>query len=187
MCARLRRRWRRRHLRHITDGAAPPGTATRRGYGPAMEIVRVYTGADGQSHFEDVTVELEDFGMAGQISALWPGRGVQFRTVSGDYSLDFHTAPRRPARCQPHRLGRDRGRRRHRSTSRTRIDPAGRRPDRSGSHRPQRGQRAACACSSTSTRRTSKGRERRRPQGLRAESALLNIDGTEASEIRSVS
>ena len=55
----------------------------------------MYTGADGQSHFEDVTVELEDFGMAGQISALWPGRGVQFRTVSGDYSLDFHTAPRR--------------------------------------------------------------------------------------------
>jgi hypothetical protein len=33
--------------------------------------------------------------MAGQISALWPGGGVQFRTVSGDYSLDFHTAPRR--------------------------------------------------------------------------------------------
>jgi hypothetical protein len=66
-----------------------------RRYGPAMQIVRVYTGDDGQSHFEDVTVDLEDYGMAGRISTLWPGRGVQFRTVSGDYSLDFHTAPRR--------------------------------------------------------------------------------------------
>jgi len=40
-------------------------------------------------------VELEDFGMRGQISALWRGRGVQFRTVPPNYFLDFHTAPRR--------------------------------------------------------------------------------------------
>ena len=60
-----------------------------------MDIVRVFTGADGRSHFEDLTVELEDFGMREQISALWPGRGVQFRTVPPNYFLDFHTAPRR--------------------------------------------------------------------------------------------
>ena len=60
-----------------------------------MDIVRVFTGADGQSHFEDLTVALEDYGMSGRISELWPGRGVQFRTVDGDYELDFHTAPRR--------------------------------------------------------------------------------------------
>jgi hypothetical protein len=63
--------------------------------GAPMELVRVYTGDDGQSHFEDLTVELEDFGRRGQISPLWPGRGVQFRTVPTDYFLDFHTAPRR--------------------------------------------------------------------------------------------
>jgi hypothetical protein len=60
-----------------------------------MELVRVYTGDDGQSHFEDVTVDLQDFGMRGHISPLWPGRGVQFRTVPREYFLDFHTAPRR--------------------------------------------------------------------------------------------
>ena len=62
---------------------------------PPVDIVRVYTGDDDRSHFEDLTVELEDHGMSGQISALWPGRGVQFRTVGGDYELGFHTAPRR--------------------------------------------------------------------------------------------
>lgn len=60
-----------------------------------MEIVRIFSGTDGQSHLEDVTVALEDFGVSGKISELWPGGGVQFRTVAGDYQLDFHTAPRR--------------------------------------------------------------------------------------------
>lgn len=60
-----------------------------------MEIVRVFTGSDGQSHFEDVTVPLEDLGPMGAISKLWPGKGVQFREVGGDYHLDFHRAPRR--------------------------------------------------------------------------------------------
>ena len=60
-----------------------------------MDIVRVFTGADGQSHFEDVHVDVDDHGAAGRISSLWPGRGVQFREVDGDYHLDYHTAPRR--------------------------------------------------------------------------------------------
>ena len=60
-----------------------------------MEIVRIHTGPDGQSHFEDVAVELADMGAAGRISARWPGGGVQFREVDGSYHLDFHVAPRR--------------------------------------------------------------------------------------------
>ena len=60
-----------------------------------MDIVRVYTGPDGCSHFEDLTVELSDREAAGAISELWPGAGVQFRAVPGDYALDFHRAPRR--------------------------------------------------------------------------------------------
>ncbi len=59
-----------------------------------MDIVRVFTGPDGQSHFEDVSVDL-DAGAAGRISTLWPGAGVQFREVDGDYHIDFHRAPRR--------------------------------------------------------------------------------------------
>ena len=60
-----------------------------------MEVVRVFTGPDGRSHFEEMTVELDDHGPAGLISTVWPATGVQFREVSGDYALDFHRAPRR--------------------------------------------------------------------------------------------
>jgi hypothetical protein len=61
----------------------------------SMSVVRIYTGDDGRSHFEDVTVELADHGAIGRISALWKGKGVMFRTVDGDYDFDFHNAPRR--------------------------------------------------------------------------------------------
>lgn len=57
--------------------------------------MRIYTGGDGRSHFEDVELTLEDRGALGRISALWPGRGVVFREVDGSYDLDFHNAPRR--------------------------------------------------------------------------------------------
>ena len=60
-----------------------------------MNIVRIFTGPDGQSHFEDLTVELDDLASMGRISKRWPGTGVQFREVDGDYHLDFHVAPRR--------------------------------------------------------------------------------------------
>jgi hypothetical protein len=62
---------------------------------PSMNLVRVFTGADGKSHFDDVDVELNDLGEFGRVSTKWPGGGVQFREVSGDYHLDFHVAPRR--------------------------------------------------------------------------------------------
>jgi hypothetical protein len=60
-----------------------------------MRIVRVYTGSDGKSHFEDVDVAMGERGAAGRISAMVPARGVMFREVAGDYDLDFHNAPRR--------------------------------------------------------------------------------------------
>ena len=60
-----------------------------------MKIVRVYTGSDGESHFEDLEVELEDHGALGRISKPTAARAVMFREVDGDYDLDFHTAPRR--------------------------------------------------------------------------------------------
>jgi len=60
-----------------------------------MKIVRVYTGADDKSHFEDVEVDLPQRGAFGAISAMVPARGVLFREVGGDYDLDFHNAPRR--------------------------------------------------------------------------------------------
>lgn len=60
-----------------------------------MQVVRVYTGDDGRSHFEDVDIPVADTGPIGRISELIPGPGVMFREVGGDYDLDFHNAPRR--------------------------------------------------------------------------------------------
>jgi hypothetical protein len=60
-----------------------------------MKVVRIYTGADGESHFEDVAIAFPEQGRFGRISSLVPARGVLFREVDGDYDLDFHNAPRR--------------------------------------------------------------------------------------------
>lgn len=60
-----------------------------------MQVVRIFTGDDGRSHFEDMEVPLTDRGAMGRISGLWPGQGVLFREVDGDYDLGFHNAPRR--------------------------------------------------------------------------------------------
>ncbi len=60
-----------------------------------MQIVRVYTGDDQRSHFEDINIDLEDLGVRGRISQPWPASSVMFREVDGDYALDFHNAPRR--------------------------------------------------------------------------------------------
>ena len=60
-----------------------------------MQVVRVFTGDDGKSHFEDVAVTLEHQGVGGRLSGLIKGSGVIFREVDGSYDLDFHTAPRR--------------------------------------------------------------------------------------------
>ncbi len=60
-----------------------------------MQIVRIYSGADGESHFEDVAVEFPEDGAMGRISKMVKARGVLFREVDGDYDLDFHNAPRR--------------------------------------------------------------------------------------------
>ena len=60
-----------------------------------LDVVRIFTGDDDESHFEDVDLDLEDLGRIGRISGRWPATGVQFREVDGDYELEFHNAPRR--------------------------------------------------------------------------------------------
>jgi len=63
--------------------------------GNELNIVRIYSGDDGESHFEDVEVAMDNRGNIGRISELWRGTGVMFREVEGDYEIDFHNAPRR--------------------------------------------------------------------------------------------
>lgn len=51
-----------------------------------MKVTRVYTGADDQSHFDEIDVE---------IAKLQPGDGIIFRHEPADYLQDWHRAPRR--------------------------------------------------------------------------------------------
>jgi hypothetical protein len=73
---------------HSTAISADEATKT-------MKIVRIYTGADNQSHFEDLQIPLKDSGKIGFMSELTKATGVVFRETGGDYNFDFHTAPRR--------------------------------------------------------------------------------------------
>jgi hypothetical protein len=59
-----------------------------------MKIVRLYTGADNESHFEDVDVELNVAGRV-QASALQPTHGIVFRSAPANHLSDFHPVPKR--------------------------------------------------------------------------------------------
>ncbi len=60
----------------------------------AMKIVRIYTGDDGESHFEDLEIPLAP-SRYGQLSELVEAEGVIFRETPVGGELDFHVAPRR--------------------------------------------------------------------------------------------
>ncbi|MEX0960650.1 MAG: hypothetical protein WDZ63_15320 [Burkholderiales bacterium] len=60
-----------------------------------IPILRIYTGPDNRSHFEDLQIPLTSAGKIGFVSALMTATGVVFRETDGDYDYDFHTAPRR--------------------------------------------------------------------------------------------
>ena len=60
-----------------------------------MKITRIFTGDDGESHFEDVQMPLVSNGMAGLFSEPVAVTSVIFRETESDYELDFHPAPRR--------------------------------------------------------------------------------------------
>lgn len=60
-----------------------------------ITVVRIYTGPDNKSHFEDVKMPLKDGGKVGFLSELVKATGIVFRETTGDYNYDFHTAPRR--------------------------------------------------------------------------------------------
>lgn len=56
-----------------------------------MQFVRLYTGEDGQSHFEDMET---DEG-AGWFFTTHPATGVVFKNDPATHLGDWHTAPRR--------------------------------------------------------------------------------------------
>ena len=52
-----------------------------------MKFVRLFSGSDGQSHFEDLD--------PAQFAKLQPAEGMIFRNVPPDQSSEWHNAPRR--------------------------------------------------------------------------------------------
>jgi hypothetical protein len=59
-----------------------------------MKIPRLYTGDDGESHWEDIEVALQGSGGI-TTSAVQPATGVMFIRLEGEHTIDWHTAPRR--------------------------------------------------------------------------------------------
>jgi hypothetical protein len=57
---------------------------------PPMTITRLYTGSDGQSHAERLSVESHP-----ELTSLIAARGVSFHTVAAGHFMDWHPAPRR--------------------------------------------------------------------------------------------
>ncbi len=60
-----------------------------------MKITRLYTGDDGEAHFEDMEVPLKDAGEIGNLSEMEPATGIIFRETGPDYDYNWHNAPRR--------------------------------------------------------------------------------------------
>ncbi len=60
-----------------------------------MHVTRIFTGDDGESHFEDIDIPLTDLGPIGAMSRLIEATGLVLRETGSDYDLDFHNAPRR--------------------------------------------------------------------------------------------
>ena len=54
-------------------------------------IVRIHTGEDGQSHFEDLNIPADEI----ENVAVAAGANVVFRRFPADYFSDWHCAPRR--------------------------------------------------------------------------------------------
>lgn len=62
-------------------------------------IWRIYSGDDGQSHFEEMTLPMQSFvdieGAHGEGTELQNTTGITFRVSPPGYELEWHCAPRR--------------------------------------------------------------------------------------------
>jgi hypothetical protein len=61
-----------------------------------MTYTRIYTGTDGETHLQDVELDLREAGNASLTSTMFAAKGIIFRSSqSSDYFVDWHNAPRR--------------------------------------------------------------------------------------------
>lgn len=61
----------------------------------SMNIIRLYTGDDGESHFETTPMSMHAHGDVVTMSDLMDCHEVQFAETSSGGGYDWHTAPRR--------------------------------------------------------------------------------------------
>ena len=77
---------------------APPSSHRATHYTRFVLVTRIYSGDDGESHFEDVEIPLRDLGEIGKLSALVNATGVIFREteLAGAFVIDLepHTDAR---------------------------------------------------------------------------------------------
>jgi quercetin dioxygenase-like cupin family protein len=62
-----------------------------------MAIIRIYAGADGRSHFEEITPRFEPLGDQSASAELIPGSGIVIRRFEPTRSNPWHHAPGRVA------------------------------------------------------------------------------------------
>lgn len=60
-----------------------------------MKVTKVYNDKNGESHFEDVEIPLNDDGEIGFLSDKIPAKEIIFRKVKPSYDYDFHIAPQK--------------------------------------------------------------------------------------------
>ncbi len=60
-----------------------------------FNITRIYADEQGESHFEQLTLTLEEAGPIGFLSGAQEVESVIFRQVLPSYDYDFHPAPQR--------------------------------------------------------------------------------------------
>src|ERR1700712_265086 len=60
-----------------------------------FRVTRIYSDTNGDSHFENIEIPLNEAGNVGRLSAELPVKGIVFREVDPSYDWDFHTAPQK--------------------------------------------------------------------------------------------
>ena len=58
-------------------------------------VTRIYSDENGDSHFEDMFITMNDAGDIGALSETQPVKGIIFRVVEPAYDYDFHNAPQK--------------------------------------------------------------------------------------------
>jgi len=60
-----------------------------------MKILRLYTGSDGESHFEELEVEFQPLGELTETTSFQDVTDIVFRSAPPGHVQDWHPAPRR--------------------------------------------------------------------------------------------